>query len=87
MYQAWPSEHMPNRSVSLVILQAFSKPCLVNLISKDTNLVAFIYEPYPYLLYRGGGGAGGQGQVGTVGLDPHENHKAIWYLFNTGHIP
>ena len=63
---------MFNRSVSLVILQAFSKPCLVNLISKDTNLVAFIYELNPYLLYRGGGGggAGGAGAGGDSGSGP-----------------
>ena len=30
---------MLNRSASLVIQHAFSKPCLVNLISKDTHLV------------------------------------------------
>ena len=36
---------MSNRSSSLAILQAFSKPCLVNLISTDTHLVFSIYRP------------------------------------------
>ena len=29
--------------------QAFSKPCLVNLISKDTHLVFSMYIPFPIL--------------------------------------
>ena len=36
---------MLNRLASLAIQQAFSKPCLVNLISKDTHLVLSIYLP------------------------------------------
>ena len=32
---------MSNRSASPAIQQAFSKPCLVNLISKDTHLVFY----------------------------------------------
>ena len=36
-------ERMSSRLASLVIPQAFSKPCLVNFISKDTHLVFSIY--------------------------------------------
>ena len=32
-----------NRSASLAIQQVFSKPCLVNLISKETHQVFSIY--------------------------------------------
>ena len=35
---------MLNHSASLVIQQAFSKPCLVNLISKETRLVFSIFQ-------------------------------------------
>ena len=34
---------MSNHSASLAIQQAFSKSCLVNLISKDTRLVLSLY--------------------------------------------
>ena len=37
---------MSNRSASLAIQQALSKPCLVNLISNDTHLVFSIYRLY-----------------------------------------
>ena len=40
----WLREHMSNHSASLAIQEAFSKPCLVNLISKDTHLVFSIYN-------------------------------------------
>ena len=36
-------ERMSSRLASLAIPQAFSKPCLVNFISKDTHLVFSIY--------------------------------------------
>ena len=39
VYQARLQESMLNHSASLAFQQAFSKPCLVNLISKDTHLV------------------------------------------------
>ena len=35
---------MLNCSASLMIQQAFSRPCLVNLTSKNTNLVFSIYK-------------------------------------------
>ena len=37
---------MLNRSASLAIQQAFSKPCMENLISKDTHLVSSIYPEF-----------------------------------------
>ena len=38
VYQTQPREHMLSPQQSLVFQQAFSKPSLVNLISKDTHL-------------------------------------------------
>ena len=62
VYQARLQERMLNRSAeprdsttflkallgSLAIQQAFSKPCLVNLISKDTHLVFSLYNKNIY---------------------------------------
>ena len=41
--QALLQKHILNRSASLAIQQAFSKPCLLNTISKDSHLVFFLY--------------------------------------------
>ena len=41
--------HVESPGKHLAIQQAFSKPCLVNLISKDTHLVFSIYQ-LPFIL-------------------------------------
>ena len=49
VFQAQLREHMINDSECLVIQQGFSKPCLVNLISKDTHLIfsTYVYNLVP----------------------------------------
>ena len=76
-------------SASLAFQQAFSKPCLVNLISKDTHLVFLIYNAFWFSVADMGDQVGEPVQEIELGLIPLCTELYLWTkegLVNLHHL-